>query len=221
MSIQINKQNNHTLVISYLNLRKAVGYLGVLLPFIMVIGTYLAGLRTILSSISSYYHSNMGDVFVGILCAIAMFLFSYKGYERKDNIAANLAALFALGVAFFPTTPASNVADADIAVGRVHLTCAALFFLTLSYMSLRLFTKTGGNGVMTVMKKRRNSVYRLCGYLMLASIVLIALYKLVLRDKLPELERFDPVFWLETVAILAFGFSWLTKGEAILADVEG
>jgi hypothetical protein len=28
------------------------------------------------------------------------------------------------------------------------------------------------------------------------------------------------VFWLETVAIVAFGVSWLIKGEAILEDVS-
>jgi hypothetical protein len=32
------------------------------------------------------------------------------------------------------------------------------------------------------------------------------------------LTAFNPVFWLETIAILAFGVSWLTKGEAILKD---
>ena len=32
------------------------------------------------------------------------------------------------------------------------------------------------------------------------------------------LLRFSPLFWLEAVAVVAFGVSWLTKGEAILAD---
>lgn len=27
-----------------------------------------------------------------------------------------------------------------------------------------------------------------------------------------------PVFWLETVALLAFGTSWLVKGELVLKD---
>jgi hypothetical protein len=33
-------------------------------------------------------------------------------------------------------------------------------------------------------------------------------------------ERFEPRFWLESIAIVAFGISWLTKGEAILKDQE-
>jgi hypothetical protein len=32
------------------------------------------------------------------------------------------------------------------------------------------------------------------------------------------LLKFSPLFWLEAVAVFAFGVSWLTKGEVILAD---
>jgi hypothetical protein len=33
-------------------------------------------------------------------------------------------------------------------------------------------------------------------------------------------ERFEPRFWLESIAIVVFGISWLTKGEAILKDQD-
>ena len=29
-----------------------------------------------------------------------------------------------------------------------------------------------------------------------------------------------PVYWLEAIAVVAFGISWLIKGEFILADGE-
>jgi hypothetical protein len=32
------------------------------------------------------------------------------------------------------------------------------------------------------------------------------------------LKAFDPVYWLEAMAIVAFWISWLIKGEAILKD---
>ena len=32
------------------------------------------------------------------------------------------------------------------------------------------------------------------------------------------LKAYDPIYWLESIAIVAFGISWLTKGEAILKD---
>jgi hypothetical protein len=31
-------------------------------------------------------------------------------------------------------------------------------------------------------------------------------------------KGYHPVFWLEALAIFAFGTSWSTKGEAILRD---
>jgi hypothetical protein len=34
----------------------------------------------------------------------------------------------------------------------------------------------------------------------------------------PLVERLTPVFWLESVAVVAFGVSWLVKGETILKD---
>jgi hypothetical protein len=32
------------------------------------------------------------------------------------------------------------------------------------------------------------------------------------------LPDYKPIFWLEALAFEAFGFSWLTKGEALLPD---
>jgi hypothetical protein len=31
-------------------------------------------------------------------------------------------------------------------------------------------------------------------------------------------KKLDPLFWLESGAIVAFGISWLTKGEILLKD---
>jgi len=33
-------------------------------------------------------------------------------------------------------------------------------------------------------------------------------------------ESANPVFWLEAAALVAFGVSWLVKGEALLADKD-
>ena len=56
--------------------------------------------------------------------------------------------------------------------------------------------------------------------LKLRTILLIAIYSLLPKPVSTSLEFTHPVFWLETIAILAFGFSWITKGEAILKDEE-
>jgi hypothetical protein len=206
------------LVLSYLGLRKAVGVIGIALPFVLALGKVLFDGPGIESSISSYYYTAMRDVFVGSLCAIAVFLMSYKGYERKDDIAGDLAFIFAIGVALFPTAPDLNPTSREKLIGGLHHSFAALFFLTLAYFSLILFRKTDPSRRPTRRKEMRNVVYTVCGYTILASLALIALVAL-LPDDIP-LKTLDPVFWLEAVAVVAFGVSWLVKGEAILKDDE-
>jgi len=93
--------------------------------------------------------------------------------------------------------------------------CAALFFSTLIYFSMYLFTKSDPDETPTPEKLRRNKVYKICGYAMMFSILLIVVY-FFLPDKVEaSVKAYNPVFWLESLAVVAFGISWLTKGEAI------
>src|SRR5207342_1429632 len=74
---------NSILVISYLGLRKAIGILGVALPFVLPFGQILLhalGIQSslhspvIANSVSSYYDTDMRNIFVGSMCAIGVFL---------------------------------------------------------------------------------------------------------------------------------------------------
>lgn len=214
-----------SIVISYLTLRKTIGWLGISLPFLLVLGAWLIFQeKDIRSSISAYYYSDMGDVFVGTLCAIGFFLFSYKGYERRDDIAGDVACVLAVGAALFPTAPVPIPPDegASCYGGQIgycpHGFFAASFFLMLAYFCLFLFTKTDPNKPPSRRKLKRNAVYRACGYTMLSCILLVPFIYLLPDNITAAIEKYDPVFWLETVAVLAFSVSWLTKGEAILKD---
>lgn len=206
-----------SLVISYLELRKAIGYLGIALPFVVALGALLLQGLGIQSSVSSYYYTEMHDVFVGILCAIGVFMGSYRGYERKDALAGNLACIFAIGVALFPTAP-ENATSHEKTIAMVHAASASLFFLTISYFALFLFTKTDPSKTPTGRKQQRNKVYRSCGYTMLTALVLIFVYSMAPDSLVAGLKKFQPVFWFEAIAIEAFGIAWMTKGEAILKD---
>ena len=201
------------LVISYLGLRKAVGVIGVALPFVLAFGKILLQGRGIEPSISDYYYTAMGNVFVGSLWAIGIFLLSTRGYDWRDETAGISACIFAVGVALFPTTPHGMPITA---IGRTHFTFAALFFLTLSYFSFFLFTEMAHDRKPTPRKLQRNVVYRVCGVAIVVCIVLIAAVKLWHQETLLGLA--NPVFWLESVAVWSFGLSWLTKGETILKD---
>jgi hypothetical protein len=81
-----------------------VGIIGLALPIALLVGKPLVDGGDMLGSISAYYYTEMRNYFVGTLCALAVFLFSYR-YAPRDNFLSTLASLFALGVVFFPTTP--------------------------------------------------------------------------------------------------------------------
>jgi len=202
------------LVISYLLLRKLIGLLGCALPFVLAIGAALISSLDVQPSISDYYHTVMRDMFVGILFAIAIFMLSYRGYEPMDDRAGDIACITAIFVALFPVAPL-NPTPAQEIFGIVHYVSAALFFLTLAYFSLVLFTKSDPSVPPTPRKLQRNRVYRICGWVIIACLVAIALIGKLAAGPVKEQGA---VFWLEAAAIIAFGFSWLTKGEAILAD---
>lgn len=213
--------DNQHLVISYLTIRKAIGLLGFFFPFILWVGVWIVNHDTeVQPSISDYYYTIMRNSFVGVLCAVSLFLFAYRGYEKVDRITGYLGSIFALGVAFFPTTPVEPD-DVDIWIGRLHLGFAGLFFCTLIFFSLFLFTQTHANQRMTGMKKIRNTVYYVCGFVMLASVLVIGLYILLSKSPDPGEVEIDVVFWGESIALMAFGVSWLVKGELMLKDIKG
>ncbi len=220
--VNLNKKEN-PYVISYLTLRRAVGILGIALPVILVVGSVIAcGCCNIQVSISNYYHTCMRNIFVGIMCVVGFFLFSYTGYDKRDNIAGHIGAVFAIGVALLPTAFKGTAhclihpLSENPLTGYLHLASAMLFFCVLIYFSLFLFTITKNP---TPQKKKRNLVYRVCGYTMLGCILLIGTYIILLKGKLLWLDNLNPVFWLEAFALWAFGISWLTKGEVLLRDV--
>ena len=209
-----------SLAVSYMTLRQMVGVLGASLPFIVSLGAWIIFGQPQQPSISAYYYTGMRDVMVGMLTATGLFLFSYKGYGRADEIAGKLTCLFALGVAYFPTAPENPTPLQEI-ISSLHLFFACGFFLSLSYFCLFLFVKTNPSGFppMTLRKTVRNRVYRVCGVVMLVCMALMAAYTLAGGASTP-LENWNPTYWLEAIAIVAFGVSWLTKGEAILRDEE-
>lgn len=228
---------NASAVIEVRSLRLAIGLIAVLLPWTLVVSERVRHLLFgasvgpagpwIERSISAYFHTGVREIFVGALGAIGVFLLAYRGLQRIDDVASNLAGFLALVVAALPTyerplepnatnsvTLFSDAFHPDPAVvGRIHFTAAALLFVTLACMSLFLFTRTG-QAVPTPQKRARNVVYVVSGVTIVVAIVAIAFVKLTdVEDDLAGI-----VFWLEAVAMTAFGLSWLTKSEIILGD---
>jgi hypothetical protein len=201
---------------SYREHRTAIGILGILLPFLLGVGGLLThqGLQ---SSISVYYHTGMRDVLVGTFWAIGFFLLGYVGYDACDNWAGNVGFVFAVGTSLFPTD-VDGVWPPTVR-GTIHLVCASLLFLTLTFFSVFLFPRT--NKPPDKRKEMRNWVYIACGFVMVECLALILWYVLVLGGWQSPLAFLRPVYWLETITIVAFGISWLVKGRFLVLDDPG
>jgi hypothetical protein len=211
-------------IISFTVLRIWIGILGIALPFILVIGTFaFSDCDFILPSISHYYYSNMKVFFVGVLSAVSLFLFTYSGYSRLDNIITTVAAGCCFLVAIFPTylsksitclTKGSSFIKQD--VNGYHLLFAAMFFVILALMSIFIFTKSSlPKQDQTPAKRVRNFIYRFCGIGMIICLISMGLISQFWVDKFGD---FPHVFWFESLILLLFGISWLTKAEVIAGD---
>lgn len=219
-------------IISYYTMRRAIGILGISLPLILLAGAFfLGGCKEVQYSISTYYHTNMRNIFVGFNCAVAFFLFAYRGHDWRDNLAGYMGCLFALGLAFLPCSIGSApesclipVPNQQVLVGKLHNLCALSYFIILIVYTLFLFPKThmdmvtGEKMFMGRQKKRRNVIYYICGALMSSSLLLIILYIWFGSNLYPGLKEYNPVFWLESMVLFSFGITWLTKGQFFFKD---
>lgn len=211
-NIEKQPPHNDTMLISYMTLRKSVGWLGIALPVVLVTGSFILDhTNQVLISLSAYYYTCSRNALIGILCAVALFLFCYRGYNKQDSVISNLAGLFALGVAFFPTSASDEKSDI---ISTLHYVFAGIFFTLLSYMSIFLFTKT--SGTMTPEKKKRNRVYLICGIIMISCSAAIPIAGInVIHDHIAFLK---PTLIFEAGALWSFGISWLIKGEFLMKD---
>lgn len=206
-------QKKEDQIISYLTLRTLIGALGILLPLLLIVTNYIVhSTFAVENSISDYYdNAAAGDVLVGVLFVLGFFLLSYKGYERIDDIAADLGCVFALGIALFPTT------SHDKLTHTLHFVFAFLLFSDFIFFSLYLFRKSDKYGIKTQQKKNRNRVYLVCGIIMIFCIAAIAACSFI--DSLAAAtDNYNLVFWFETIALASFGFSWIVKGELLWKD---
>ncbi|HSN07708.1 MAG TPA: hypothetical protein VLS85_01660 [Hanamia sp.] len=223
-----NKRDESQWVISYLTLRKSVGILGIALPIVLLTGFWLLDKNCDYPpSISHYYYTNLGTYFTGTLCAVALFLFSYKGPEDTDKHASLFAAICALGVAFFPANPYCNSCNNCVLVhldysylrNGLHYAFAGFLFLTFAYFSLVLFTKTSYEIKPTKQKLLRNKIYKFCGWVIIICITIIGLTSIPAINSIGFIKNFKPLtFIFEAIALFAFGYSWLIKGETFFKD---
>ena len=159
---------------------------------------------------------------------MAIFLFHYRMPEKTDRLAAQIAAAAALVVACCPTNPYCNSCITCIQiewiphpiVTKLHYGAALVFFLVLAFFCICLFTKTHANLPQTPQKIIRNRLYTICGYTILICLGLLALHEWQwFIQRVPLIKGSSTTFIAESIALLAFGISWLVKGDTLWKDV--
>ena len=170
-------KSTHTLVISYLGVRRAIGAVGLLLPVLLgPVGWLVFGVE-IQDNMSSYYHTRLRDVFVGALCTIGVFLFCYRGYDWIESWTANFGCLSALGLALFPLDADSDPLHQRSVVGWLHTVSGGAFFLTLAFYSLYHFPSSRAEKrEVAPHEAERNFVYRASGVVILLSLIAMGAY---------------------------------------------
>ena len=213
-----NAEHSRTLI-------RMIGLLGMMLPFVLLFGNYLAAGQPMKYSISAYYHTDMGYLFVGIMLATGAFLICYRSVAQDadlpkvplipnkrvpllnnaftfqvstpDDKFTSLSGALAILVAVLP----SDHYNVPEMASKAHLIAAALFLLTMAAISYLRFAREDSGDEM---------LHYICAGFIAVSVVVLCIL-VPLKVKLFH----NWVWWFETIAVSAFGFSWLVAAGLI------
>jgi hypothetical protein len=155
---------------------------------------------------------------------------AYSIYDKGAAVTGTATDDFWASFGIWPTA-----GDIPWLIHSLHYLSAAGMFLILGYFSMFVFTGVQSryattsrslDGPITSRKWRRNALYRAMGGLIFLSIGGLAVKLGMLewwyrgdpdaaRAFLIGWDRFRLTFVFETVALVAFGFSWMVKGRLI------
>ncbi len=142
---------NKHIIATYQILRLGLAIIAFAFPVLLWIGGKVVTLDEsstlkLQGSMSAYYHADpdddagnptagngvMRNWFVGLLFAIGIILYLYKGVTNLENYALNIAGVLAIGIAIFPMDwPESSGTGFS-----AHGACAVTFFLCIAYVCI-------------------------------------------------------------------------------------
>lgn len=213
---------NDNNIFTYRRLRRAIGYLGVALPIVLIVLSFIDFFDTeVQPSVSHYYYTNLREILTCTLSAVGLFLINYKGHKnpsiwKNDQLLTNVAGIMAVGVALVPVNPDpehekiySLIPYVWPWLGYIHYAFAAVLFGTFSLLAINVFTigqnKTDEIPISTL---NENNIYRFCGMTILLLMLLIPVSESF------QLFKYSTLV-LETLILLLFGIAWLIKGRAL------
>jgi hypothetical protein len=201
---------------TYNSLRFGMFVIAAAAPIVIVLWGFLFHVDW-LNSISAYYFAPTADkwvysayptrvLFVGILFALGSFLYLYKGFSTRENVALNCAGACALGVALFPMyretgyLPFSNI---------LHFSFAILLFVCMAYTAIFCHEDTLRFVTDVNRRKHYKVVYHVIGLFM----GLFPLVGLIMAVIFNAMQRH--VFWIEAAGIWAFAAYWFIKSKEL------
>jgi len=228
------------LVFSYLTLRMIVGVIALLLPVVTPLIS-----STPLSSISGSYHTEARDIFVGSLFVVGALLLAYNGRQdpsleraesiivkvirkilnmdaiSEERVVSSIGALAAICAALYPT--ACNRCGSD-QKSVIHYIAAVILFFTIAYFCLSVFrnrakakaearVEAEAEAKPGSKQELRAAIYLVSGWGILVCMLGAGAAQLTLPAE--TRTAWAVTYWAETVALLLFGFSWLTASRII------
>lgn len=194
---------------TYVTLRTGMACVAVVFPVLLYLWGKLHGID-LQDSMSAYYWATVEKGspariwFVGILFLIGGFLYLYKGFTREENWALNLAALFAIGVAFFPAAWPGFVNPYP---AWLHGACAVSLFVCMAYVTWFRAGDTLEYLEPPALRARYGRRYKFASIAMLVAPLTAA----VLQAGLGLQGKF--VFFIELAGIWAFATFWFFKSR--------
>jgi hypothetical protein len=188
---------------SYLALRIGIGVIGLAFPLILWwIGYFFFDIR-LRPSMSAYYGTPMRNVFVGLLFVVGAFLYLYKGFSNRENVALNCAGLSAGVVALVPE-----------GTSWAHGTFAIFLFLCVGYVTIF----RNGDTLEYILDTKRKALYKHTYRTLGALMIVLPLVAYVLISGLQyhlDVKKKNIVFGVELAGIWAFAAYWLVKSREI------
>ena len=201
---------NHVIA-TYFSLRFGVALIAIVFPILLWLGgLFYVGLP-LQDSMSAYYHASndgksMRNWFVGILFAVGVVLYLYKGYSNKENYALNMAGVLAIGIAIFPM--AWNCGDSCDKYS-IHGVCAVLFFICIAFVCVFCAKDT----LRLIEDETIRTYFRRLYHTLAAAMILSPVVALVLNILFRQYGSL--VFYVEAFGIFAFSAYWLTKSKEL------
>lgn len=162
----------------------------------------------LLDSMSQYYHSVMRNPFVGFLFAIGACLYLYKGFTLLENYLLNAAALFAVGVAVFPTACRKEIVCNTFTASKPHGISAVLAFLCIALVCWFCASDTLSEMKDKAKARRYRKWYKIIGVAMLVSPLAAVILTFTLSEN-------SLIFFVELAAMWVFATYWLVKSVEI------